>query len=297
MREEIKIDKDALGKRLDVFLSQYLEKKFSRSQIQELIKKGNIKVNQNLVKPSYKVKENDLITLEYYEEKNIFLKPYPFKIKILYEDDWLLVVDKPAGILVHPTSKEKEKTLVNALLYLSKKLSKVNPERPGIVHRLDKDTSGLLLVAKEDFVHFKLREMFSKHLIEREYIALVEGILKIKEAKISLPLAHSKNNFTHIKVSFLGAKKAVTFYKVLKEFKKASLVLAKPLTGRTHQIRVHFKFLGHPIIGDKKYSNTHFERMCLHAYSLKFVHPVTKKEMFFKVTLPKDFREVLLKFI
>ncbi len=296
MKKEIKVSKEFVEKRLDVFLSECFKKSFSRSQIQELIKKGNVKVNSQNVRPSYKVKEGEIITLDY-QEKNTTLLPFPVKVEILYEDEWFLVVNKPAGLLTHPTPKEKERTLVNALLYLSKKLSTVDPLRLGIVHRLDKDTSGVMVIAKDNFVHLKLREMFSEHNIEREYLALVEGILKIKEGKISLPLAHSKDKFTQIKVSFLKSKRAVTLYKVLKELEKVSLVLVKPLTGRTHQIRVHFKFLGHPIIGDKKYSDIKAKRMCLHARSLGFLHPITNRKMEFKTPIPSDFREVFLSFV
>ena len=283
------------GKRIDKYLNENTE--YTRSKIQKMIENGNILVNDIKVKDSYKVKENDYITIEALEETTDIL-PENIPLDIYYEDDDLIVVNKPSGIVVHPAPGNYTGTLVNALIYHTNNLSKVNTNiRPGIVHRIDADTSGLLLVAKNDKSHNILAEAIQKKEVVREYIALVEGIIMEDTATIDAPIGRDKKDRKKMTVTSENSKDAVTHIRVLERYKDSTLIRCKLETGRTHQIRVHLSYIGHPVVNDpvyghKKLIDKDFGQM-LHAEKLGFVHPTTKEYMEFTAEPPKRFQEIL----
>lgn len=283
------------GKRIDKYLNENTE--YTRSKIQKMIENGNILVNDVKVKDSYKVKENDYITIEALEETTDIL-PENIPLDIYYEDDDLIVVNKPSGMVVHPAPGNYTGTLVNALIYHTNNLSKVNTNiRPGIVHRIDADTSGLLLVAKNDKSHNILAEAIQKKEVVREYIALVEGIIMEDTATIDAPIGRDKKDRKKMTVTSENSKDAVTHIRVLERYKDSTLIRCKLETGRTHQIRVHLSYIGHPVVNDpvyghKKLIDKDFGQM-LHAEKLEFVHPTTKEYMEFTAEPPKRFQEIL----
>lgn len=283
------------GKRIDKYLNENTE--YTRSKIQKMIENGNILVNEIKVKDSYKVKENDYITIEALEETTDIL-PENIPLDIYYEDDDLIVVNKPSGMVVHPAPGNYTGTLVNALIYHTNNLSKVNTNiRPGIVHRIDADTSGLLLVAKNDKSHNILAEAIQKKEVVREYIALVEGIIMEDTATIDAPIGRDKKDRKKMTVTSENSKDAVTHIRVLERYKDSTLIRCKLETGRTHQIRVHLSYIGHPVVNDpvyghKKLIDKDFGQM-LHAEKLGFVHPTTKEYMEFTAEPPKRFQEIL----
>ncbi len=283
------------GKRIDKYLNENTE--YTRSKIQKMIENGNILVNDIKVKDSYKVKENDYITIEALEETTDIL-PENIPLDIYYEDDDLIVVNKPSGMVVHPAPGNYTGTLVNALIYHTNNLSKVNTNiRPGIVHRIDADTSGLLLVAKNDKSHNILAEAIQKKEVVREYIALVEGIIMEDTATIDAPIGRDKKDRKKMTVTSENSKDAVTHIRVLERYKDSTLIRCKLETGRTHQIRVHLSYIGHPVVNDpvyghKKLIDKDFGQM-LHAEKLGFVHPTTKEYMEFTAEPPKRFQEIL----
>lgn len=283
------------GKRIDKYLNENTE--YTRSKIQKMIENGNILVNDIKVKDSYKVKENDYITIEVIEETTDIL-PENIPLDIYYEDDDLIVVNKPSGMVVHPAPGNYTGTLVNALIYHTNNLSKVNTNiRPGIVHRIDADTSGLLLVAKNDKSHNILAEAIQKKEVVREYIALVEGIIMEDTATIDAPIGRDKKDRKKMTVTSENSKDAVTHIRVLERYKDSTLIRCKLETGRTHQIRVHLSYIGHPVVNDpvyghKKLIDKDFGQM-LHAEKLGFVHPTTKEYMEFTAEPPKRFQEIL----
>ena len=283
------------GKRIDKYLNENTE--YTRSKIQKMIENGNILVNDIKVKDSYKVKENDYITIEALEETTDIL-PENIPLDIYYEDDDLIVVNKPSGMVVHPAPGNYTGTLVNALIYHTNNLSKVNTNiRPGIVHRIDADTSGLLLVAKNDKSHNILAEAIQKKEVVREYIALVEGIIMEDTATIDAPIGRDKKDRKKMTVTSENSKDAVTHIRVLERYKDSTLIRCKLETGRTHQIRVHLSYIGHPVVNDpvyghKKLIDKDFGQM-LHAEKLWFVHPTTKEYMEFTAEPPKRFQEIL----
>lgn len=283
------------GKRIDKYLNENTE--YTRSKIQKMIENGNILVNDIKVKDSYKVKENDYITIEALEETTDIL-PENIPLDIYYEDDDLIVVNKPSGMVVHPAPGNYTGTLVNALIYHTNNLSKVNTNiRPGIVHRIDADTSGLLLVAKNDKAHNILAEAIQKKEVVREYIALVEGIIMEDTATIDAPIGRDKKDRKKMTVTSENSKDAVTHIRVLERYKDSTLIRCKLETGRTHQIRVHLSYIGHPVVNDpvyghKKLIDKEFGQM-LHAEKLGFVHPTTKEYMEFTAEPPKRFQEIL----
>lgn len=283
------------GKRIDKYLNENTE--YTRSKIQKMIENGNILVNNVKVKDSYKVKENDYITIEALEETTDIL-PENIPLDIYYEDDDLIVVNKPSGMVVHPAPGNYTGTLVNALIYHTNNLSKVNTNiRPGIVHRIDADTSGLLLVAKNDKSHNILAEAIQKKEVVREYIALVEGIIMEDTATIDAPIGRDKKDRKKMTVTSENSKDAVTHIRVLERYKDSTLIRCKLETGRTHQIRVHLSYIGHPVVNDpvyghKKLIDKDFGQM-LHAEKLGFVHPTTKEYMEFTAEPPKRFQEIL----
>ena len=298
MREFI-IKKEDINKRIDVYLSS-INNDFSRVAIQRLIENGKILVNKEKTKSSYKIQENDMITLEEEKPKEISIKAQEIPIEIIYEDNDIIVVNKPKGLVVHPANGNPDGTLVNSLMAICKdSLSGIGGKiRPGIVHRLDKDTSGILIVAKNDKAHINMSEQIKNHEVQKTYIALVKGIVKETEATINMPIGRSQKDRKKMAVIREG-KEAITHFKVIERFPKynCTLLEIKIETGRTHQIRVHLSQIGYPIIGDSTYSNAknlwNIEGQCLHAYSLKFKHPITKKEMFLKAELPIYLKNII----
>ncbi len=287
------------NERLDSYLASELNE-VSRSYIKKLIEEERIFVNNKLKKASYFVKEGDQILISFPKAKELELIPQNIPIDIVYEDQHLAVINKPQGMVVHPAPGNYDKTLVNALLFHLDKLSSINGViRPGIVHRLDKDTSGLLVVAKNDMAHRGLSEQLKAHLVQREYIALVHFNLKKDIGTIDAPIGRNLRDRKKMAVIYKNSKDAITHYKVLKRYNKYTLVSVKLETGRTHQIRVHFSNMNHPIVGDPIYSkiNNEFKikKQLLHSKRLIFTHPVTDIEMKFECDLPSYFKNVLEK--
>ena len=294
--EKIEINENDVGKRIDTYLAGNTE--YSRTNIQRLIENEKILVNGKKTKVSYKVQEKDEITIEIEEPKEISLEAQDIPVDVLYEDDDIIVLNKPKGMVVHPANGNPDGTLVNAVMAICKdSLSGIGGEiRPGIVHRLDKDTSGVIIVAKNDKAHINLSEQIKNHEVEKTYIALVKGFVKENEATINMPIGRSTKDRKKMAVNKNG-KNAVTHFKIIKRFKDYTLLEVKIETGRTHQIRVHLSEIGYPIVGDAVYSNGKnewkIEGQCLHAKSLKFKHPITEKEMFIEAPLPKYFEDVI----
>lgn len=289
-----KIENNNAGERLDIFLQSELPL-FSRSHIKNLIEKDCVFVNEKSVKSGYKLRENDLVKIFIKEPEKISTLEEDIPFDIVYEDEDVVVVNKPQGLVVHPCTSTKSGTLVNGLLHRVKNLSGINGVlRPGIVHRLDKDTSGLLVVAKNDRAHISLQEQIKNKTCKRIYLAVLEGNLKDDTGEIVTKIARDKKDRKKMAVADVG-REAITDYKVLEHFKNASLVMFSLKTGRTHQIRVHAKYLGHPIIGDKLYGKEvkGLNGQLLHAVRLTFVHPSTKEEMTFEVPLPDYFEKYL----
>lgn len=289
------------SERIDRYLAKQKEGP-SRVAIQRLIEEEKILVNGKKTKASYKVQEKDEITVEEEKPKEIELKAQDIPVEIIYEDSDMIVVNKPKGMVVHPANGNPDGTLVNAIMSICKgSLSGIGGElRPGIVHRIDKDTSGILIVAKNDKAHINLSEQIKNHEVKKTYVALVRGIVKENEATINMPIGRSAKDRKKMAVTKNG-KEAITHFKVIQRYPKynCTLLEVKIETGRTHQIRVHLSQIGYPIIGDTTYSNGKNEwgiqGQCLHAKSLKFKHPVTEKEMFLEAELPEYFQEVLEK--
>lgn len=293
----IDVPDEETGERIDSFLSGKTD--FTRTRIQQLIKDRNITVNGKPTKSSYKIEENDEITIEVPEVETTEIKPENIKIDIVYEDSDIAVINKQAGLVVHPAHGHYSGTLVNALLYHIKDLSGINGEiRPGIVHRLDKDTSGLIVIAKNDKVHAALTEMFQKKKIRKTYLAILKGKLNKSEGKIVTQIGRDKNDRKKMTVIDDAAKgkNAITNYRVISQNNLFTLVKVNIETGRTHQIRVHMRHLGYPILGDSVYGRKDNEkRQMLHAYKLEFIHPVTGRQMEFIGEIPEDFQKALKK--
>ena len=293
----IDISDEETGERIDSFLSGKTE--FTRTRMQRLIKDRNITVNGKPTKSSYKIEENDEIAIEVPEVETTEIKPENIKIDIVYEDSDIAVINKQAGLVVHPAHGHFSGTLVNALLYHIKDLSGINGEiRPGIVHRLDKDTSGLIVIAKNDKVHTALTEMFQEKKIRKTYLAILKGKLNKSEGKIVTQIGRDKNDRKKMTVIDDAAKgkNAITNYRVISQNNLFTLVKVNIETGRTHQIRVHMRHLGYPILGDSVYGRKDNEkRQMLHAYKLEFIHPVTGRQMEFIGEIPEDFQKALKK--
>jgi len=296
MPQTLTVSPDFTGERLDKFLQLNL-KSVSRTKFNILIKEGGVLVNGKPKKPNYRLKDGDLISVEICEEKKDVLKPFKFNVNIIYEDSDILVVEKPADIVVHPPQEETQNTLVNALLYMKKELSSINMMRPGVVHRLDRETSGCLVFAKNNFTHLKLVEQFRERRIKKEYLAIVWGIVNKDKLVVDLPLRRDEKNRLKMKVSFLKAKKAYTEFTVKERLNGATFMSINLLTGRMHQIRVHLKFLGFPIVGDKKYGiKDDYNELFLHAHKLGLYHPRTDKFMEFVSPMPGKFTNFLEKY-
>ena len=292
------VKKEEENNRIDSYLAK--KKDLSRVTIQRLMEEEKILVKGKKTKPSYKVQENDEITIEEEKPKEIELKAQDIPIEIVYEDADMIVVNKPKGMVVHPANGNPDGTLVNAIMAICKdSLSGIGGEiRPGSVHRIDKDTSGILMIAKNDKAHIALSEQIKNHEVKKTYIALVRGIVKENEATINMPIGRSTKDRKKMAVTQKG-KEAITHFKVLERFSKhnCTLLEVKIETGRTHQIRVHLSQIGYPILGDTTYSNGKNEwgiqGQCLHAKSLQLKHPKANKEMVLEADLPTYFQEIL----
>jgi 23S rRNA pseudouridine1911/1915/1917 synthase len=293
-----KIVSEDKGKRLDKFLVENLSKNFSRVFLQKLIADGHILINGQSAKANHRIAPAELIDVTIPPCVESKVKPEKIKLNIVYEDKDLLVVNKPVGMVVHPAPGSKSKTLVNALLAHCKNLSGIGGVlKPGIVHRLDKDVSGLLVVAKSDRAHRALSEQFKDKTASRVYYAVVKGVVQLDNGIIDFPIGRSTRDRKKMAVNFERSRDALTRYKVLERFKNATLLEITLGTGRTHQIRVHLAYIGHPILGDVKYGTTMtgFPRTALHAKTLGFIHPIKNKYVKFKTELPRDMKVLIEK--
>lgn len=281
--------------RIDKYIADNTD--YSRNLILNLIKNGDILVNDSKIKPSYKVKQGDKITINNVKTDTEDITPWDYPLDIVFEDDDIIIINKPSGMVVHPGNGNKDHTLVNALKSYTDKLSDINGvERLGIVHRIDKDTSGLIMVAKTNKAHEILGEYFKEHSIKREYIALLCGIFPHDTATIDAPIGRDEKNRLRMTVTPNNSKKAITHLEVLKRYKAGyTLAKARLETGRTHQIRVHTKYIGYPVYNDPVYSNKSTDDFgqFLHSYSMEFIHPITKEKMYFKRDVPKYFKDFL----
>lgn len=313
---KLSVDEKYNGKRLDIFLSNSIDQ-FTRSFLKKLIENKQVKINNKIhISPSSKVKYQDEIIINVNEEKKYNIVPKKIELDIVFEDKSILVINKPKGMVVHPGAGNYENTLVNALLFKYKKnLSNINGNlRPGIVHRIDKDTSGLLVIAKNNFAHAHLGKQFFEHTIKRKYMCLSWGVVRPLNGKISTLITRDKRNRQLMTVSDINGKKATTNYKTVKVFNikdipKISLIECELETGRTHQIRVHLKYKGTSLLGDRQYGkkNARFKKInsnflnelsklsgqALHAKTLEFTHPLTKKRINFNSELPNGFKKIL----
>jgi len=313
---EFSINKKNSGERLDIFLSKEITT-LTRSYIKKLIEKNNVKLNEIInTSPSTRLKTKDKITINIFEEESLMITPYKIKLDIVFEDKDLLIINKPKGMVVHPGAGNYKNTLVNALIYKYKNgLSDINGgSRPGIVHRIDKDTSGLLVIAKNNLTHSNLGKQFSEHSIKRRYQCLAWGVIRPLNGRIETLISRNKKNRQLMTVSDVNGKKAITNYKTIKVFNikdipKISLIECELETGRTHQIRVHLKYKGTSLLGDKQYGKKNmkfkkinkdflnklskFSGQALHAQTLGFIHPTKKKWVSFESKLPSDFKKTL----
>lgn len=295
--DKYKILKEDVGIRIDKLISNKYDN-ITRVAVQRMIENGNIKVNGNSVKTSYKVALNDILEIEEEEIKDTSILPEDIPLDVIYEDNDILVINKQKGLVVHPGNGNTNGTLVNAVLARCKdSLSGIGGEyRPGIVHRIDKDTSGLLIVAKNDKAHVNISEQIKNHEVKKTYVALVRGRLKENEATINMPIARSRNDRTKMAVDKNG-KNAVTHIKVLKKYRDYTYLEVNIETGRTHQIRVHLSKIGYPIIGDYVYSNGKNSfgvvGQMLHSKKLEFKHPITGKILTLEAPIPEYFKNVL----
>lgn len=295
MKKELIVESEE-QKRIDAYISENTE--YSRTAVQRLIEEEKITVNGKKEKASYKVQNGDRIEIEEEPAREIKLKAQDIPLQILYEDKNIIVVNKPKGMVVHPANGNPDGTLVNAVMAICKdSLSGIGGEiRPGIVHRLDKNTSGAIIIAKNDKAHINLSEQLKNHEIKKTYIALVRGVVKENNATINMPIGRSKKDRKKMDVDKKG-KEAITHFKVLKRYKDCTLLEINIETGRTHQIRVHLSHIGYPIIGDEVYSNGknkwNIEGQCLHAKSLDFKHPITGKNMHIEAPIPEYFENII----
>lgn len=288
MERNFRVEEEDAGTRIDLFLAAKISEGYSRTAIQRIICEGGVLLNNGPVKPCHKAALGDSVRIILPEAKPSQLIPQDIDFKIVYEDGDILVIDKPSGLVVHPGSAIKQGTLVNGLIRYTADLSDINPSRPGIVHRLDKDTSGLMVIAKNNPAHLYLVKQFARQRIKKKYLALVQGVVELDEGIIDLPIGRHKKDFRRQAVSFIHSKKAVTRYRVLKRFKETTLLELLPRTGRTHQLRVHLAHIGYPILGDVKYGKkTDFPRLALHAAELGFFHPKDNKLVTFSSPLPE----------
>ena len=293
---EFKVTKEERAKRFDKVLVERLPKKFSRSFIQKLISENDVLLNGAPAKSHQKVSPGDSVEVTVPEPEESVIKKEKIPLDIVYEDEDVVIINKRPEMVVHPAPGNYSGTLVNALLGHCKNLSGIGGVlKPGIVHRIDKGTSGILAVAKTDLAHKALAKQFKNKTINRVYVALVKGMVQLDNGVVELPIGRSRRDRKKMAVDFEeNAKAAVTRYKVIKRFKEATLLELVLGTGRTHQIRVHMSYIGHPVLGDEKYgSRGIFPRLMLHARTLGFTHPITKKYVEFTSEIPKDMKELI----
>ncbi len=294
----ISVCKEEVGKRLDVFLMEKCTD-FSRSRIQGLIKQGRVKISGKKVKANYRVKDGDKILMEVPPPEDINIKPEDIPLDILYEDVDIIIINKPVGIVVHPAAGHYSGTLVNALLFHCKDLSGIGGKlRPGIVHRLDKDTSGILVAAKNDIAHLSLSGQLKERTIKREYYALVHGRISENYGTIDAPIGRHPRERKKMAVTEGKVRKAVTHFEVLERFSKHAFLKLILETGRTHQIRVHLSYIGHPVLGDNVYgprkNKLDISHQALHAGVLGFIHPRKGEYMEFSAPLSESFKEIII---
>lgn len=299
--DEFLIEEEAEGQRIDKFLSDHYAD-LSRASIQRHILQGSILVNENIVKANYRLSLGDCLQVNLPQPEEIQILTEDGPLDILYEDDDIIVINKEQGMVVHPGAGNYQGTMVNRLLAYTDKLSSINGEfRPGIVHRLDKDSSGLLLVCKNDEGHLEIAKQFQEQTVERGYYALVKGLVNEPAGRVEAPIGRSKKDRKKMEVTFENSKEAITNYRVLERYAQGYSLLECFLeTGRTHQIRVHLSWLGYPIVGDRAYGPRkqdfpEIEGQLLHARSLSFDHPQKKERVFFQAQLPDYFQEIINK--
>lgn len=293
---KIRVLEEQAGQRIDKFLTKEFSD-FSRTQVQLLIQNQNVKVNDRNIKASYKLELDDTIDIHIPKPENTDILPEHIPLDIVYEDADVIVVNKPSGMIVHPSAGIYSGTLVNALLYHCHDLSGINGvTRPGIVHRIDKETSGLLMIAKNDMAHQSLSQQLQEHTVIRRYYALVHGLIPHEFGRIEAPIGRDPHDRQKMTCTDKNAKTAITNFKVVERFKDMSLVECRLETGRTHQIRVHMQYIGYPVYGDPQYGlrrdDTTYGQF-LHAKILGFIHPRTHEEMYFDSELPEFFENKL----
>jgi 23S rRNA pseudouridine1911/1915/1917 synthase len=293
-KESFNVQAQDKGKRLDAYLFEKLNGSYSRSQLKCLIKQGLVSVSGIIRKPNYQVKNGDYACISFPDIKTCPTLPQQISLDVIHEDSDIIVVNKPSGMVVHPASGNKDNTLVNALLFYTKgKLAHAGSSpRPGIVHRLDKEVSGLIIAAKTDYAYSKLVQSFKQRTIEKTYIAFVEKNVARDKGSLELPIGRSSRDRKKMAVKFFNAKEASTCFEVIKRFTGYTKLKVQIATGRTHQIRVHMSYMGHPIIGDLKYGGRKFKRIALYASELEFLHPRTGKKLLFKVDMPGELKEL-----
>jgi len=293
-------EREDIGSRIDVFITENIDD-LSRSGVQRLIEEGYVKLNGAAVKANYKLRGKDIIDVEVPEAKTVEILPENIPLDILYEDKDVIIVNKPQGMVVHPAPGHTTGTLVNALMYhCGDELSGINGEkRPGIVHRIDKDTSGVLMIAKNDMAHQSLAEQLADHSITRKYNAIVFNGFQEDEGTVDQPIGRNPLDRKKMAVTQKHSRRAVTHYRVLERMGNFTLIEAQLETGRTHQIRVHLTFIGHPLLGDTVYGPKkqpfHLEGQALHARVLGFIHPSTGQYMEFEAPLPENYEKLLMR--
>ena len=294
---KFKVGPDASGSRIDKCITVELGEGYSRTYVKFLMDNDFVRVNGKTVKPRYIAHEGDEVRLEMPPPERSNIEPEDIPLNIIYEDEWIIVVDKPAGMVVHPGSGNKKGTLVSALLHHCGELADTGDEsRPGIVHRLDKDTSGVIVVAKNSRSLRSLAKQFQDRTVRKCYVAMVKGRVEMDNGLVEAPLARDSSDRKKMNVEPVKGKSACTVYHVIRRFANFTLLRLEPKTGRTHQIRVHMSHLGHPVLGDVKYGRGHeISRQALHAESLGFTHPDTGEAVKFRSPMPEDMKEFLEK--
>ena len=296
------VSRETKAGRLDAFISS--ESGLTRSHIQKLIKQGLVTINSHPEKAGYKIKEDDRIELIIPDEPEGILVPEDIPLDIIWEDEYIIIVNKPPHMVIYPAAGNKSGTLMNALISVCEKLSSIGaPLRPGIVHRLDKDTSGLIVIAKDDMAYYDLVKQFKNKEIEKQYLSLLYGVLKTDRGEIKTVIGRSVSDRKKMSTKTRRGKEAITRFEVLQRFNSATLVKVRILTGRTHQIRVHFASIGHPVLGDKTYGRKtslklkqktiNFSRQMLHAFSLKLRHPASGEILEFSAPIPEDMEKAI----
>ncbi|MBR0420329.1 MAG: RluA family pseudouridine synthase [Erysipelotrichaceae bacterium] len=294
-RIKLKVDEDNVGIRIDSYLAENTP--LSRTAIQKLIENGEVFLNGNVPNKKVKTELDDIVEFEYEEKTLTDIKPQDIPLDIVYEDEDLIVINKPKGLVVHPAVGNPDGTIVNALLYHCKELSDINGYyRPGIVHRIDKDTSGLLVCAKNNEVHNFLSEQLKDKTCYRKYYAIVNGVIENNEGEINAPIGRSEKNRQQMCVTSKNSKEAITLFRVLERYNDSTLLDVELKTGRTHQIRVHMQYINHAVVNDSRYAKKVIDDsgQFLHAYFLSFIHPRTKERMEFKTRMPQYMRDYII---